>query len=640
MQAVFVSVLEKSGWRWLLLLLFIMGGCVAASSDTDLEVLSEPDMRLEISDADGLRSMDEGSLVPMDGQLSDQSVSDQSVSDQSIDMMSTPDFVSPRTDMGVERDDMGEPVVPNVPRVVAGLPRIYDFSGAATDEVDTLIRRALDGLGLDAETGPSPADRVFVNRWYIAWIDETGFYGKINGLWTLNGDLGQLDFKLLDEQRPVNTMVVGEFGRGEWPQGYKGAEHIEFPNATPEADDDPNCARTGSFCAQYSLNEALEYTDSDIPAWRACNYGTPSFSDHFEPIEISVLNDGLRIVYEGPLTKEGDFGGSSTGANCHGEFLFPDGVRRRVYLRVGYDLSADLQHVDRLIQIRNPPGNPMFDGPFGFIGGFVISRFPNPHPLKRLHHFARPEVRAVTVNWNDRSIQLQPQSWNALPADTPAHDIVLGWANQQVSLSPSPFFSAGKALSISNHGPNENGDTGFCLCVVHGGIEIGGGLRVGPVDGGVLTEASIRRLTIHDDEAAQERFRRIYEAETELNHGLGRADEDGWSANVSDESGHLIFGPYATDWGDRPIKVVFRMMIDVVNDTEEEVVNIDIHDATTQETLLSMPLIRRQFRAPFAYQDFEIEVDLMGRANHQIETRVFWHDISYVRVDRVTVIGQ
>mgnify|MGYP004045198465 CR=1 FL=1 len=535
--------------------------------------------------------------------------------------------------------DLGQAPVSDLPRIVEGLPMIYDFTGADSQVIDSLVRRALDGLGMDSETGPNSLDKIFVNRWYIAWIDETGFYGKMNGLWSLNGDLAQLEFELLDGQRPVNTLVVGEFGRGTWPEGYKGAEHIEFPNATPEADDDPNCAAPGSFCAQYSLNEALEYTDEDIAPWRSCNPGIARFSDHFPPIEVSIRNDGMRIMYEGPLTKEGDFGGSSTGANCHRDFLFPDGMRRRVYARVGYELNADSQALDRLLQIRNPQGNPLFDGPFSFIGGFVMSRFPNPHPLKRLHHFARPQDRAVSVQWNDRRVDLEGGVWTAMPTDTPGQDVVLGWANQHVSLSSSPIFAAGKSFSMSNHGPNENGDTGFCLCVVHGGIEMGGGLRVGSVRGGATSEISIRRLTIHHDARTQARFTRVYEAETDLNHRLGRAEADGWAANVLEEPGHLIFGPYASDWGERPITVNFRMMIDVVNTSAEEVVTIDIYDATAQEVLVSTPLTRGQFNAALQYQDFELEADLAGRLNHQFETRVFWHDISYVRVDRVTVVG-
>ena len=621
-------------------------GCTVSEDTSNLASSGDIDMATAPLESDAMLRMDMDSALITDAEIGDAAPAEQR-SDAAMDNATDATVldVTVALDMALQDPDgavadVGQPALPDLPRIVEGLPMIYDFTGADTEQIDTLVRRALDGLGMDAETGPNPLDRVFVNPRYIAWIDETGFYGKMNGLWALNGDVDQLEFELLDGARPVNTLVVGEFGRGAWPEGYKGAEHIEFPNATPEADDDPSCAASGSFCAQYSLNEALEYTDEDIDAWRSCNPGIASFSDHFPPIEVSVRSDGIRLMYEGPLTKEGDFGGSSTGSNCHRDFLFPDGIRRRVYARVGYDLGVDSHHIDRLIQIRNPRGNPEFDGPFSFIGGFVMSRFPNPHPLKRLHHFVRPQDRAVNVQWNDRRIDLEADAWTAMPTDTPAQDVVLGWANQRVSLSSSPLFAQGKAFSISNHGPNENGDTGFCLCVVHGGIEMGGGLRVGPVRGGVTSDISIRRLTLHDDVSTDVIFTRIYEAETDLNHGVGRAEADGWAANVLDEPGHLIFGPYARDWGAQSITVTFRMMIDVVNASAEEVVTIDVFDATAQEVVASTPLTRRQFNAALQYQDFDLYADLSERLNHQFETRVFWHDISYVRVDRVTVFGQ
>ena len=64
--------------------------------------------------------------------------------------------------------------------------------------------------------------------------------------------------------------------------------------------------------------------------------------------------------------------------------------------------------------IRKPQSNPPFSGPFGFIGGFVFTQFPVPHPLKRLHHYARPSERDLTVNW-DVEAQLRSGVWNHPP---------------------------------------------------------------------------------------------------------------------------------------------------------------------------------------------------------------------------------
>ena len=80
---------------------------------------------------------------------------------------------------------------------------------------------------------------------------------------------------------------------------------------TPEEDDDPMCAQ--SYCAQYGLNEAAHYTNPNLYAWQACNEGSPSFTDHFEPLKVEFNVDGLHLTYRAPLTKEGDFGGSAQG---------------------------------------------------------------------------------------------------------------------------------------------------------------------------------------------------------------------------------------------------------------------------------------------------------------------------------------
>ncbi|MEE2788985.1 MAG: hypothetical protein VX589_16740 [Myxococcota bacterium] len=518
-----------------------------------------------------------------------------------------------------------------------GLPRIHDFSAAPPDHVNRLVRRALDGLGLDDRTGPDPRDRIFVGRWYMAWIDETGFYGKMNGLWSLNGDPNALNFTLLEDDRPVNAFIVGENGDGQWPGGYMGAEHIEFPNSVPEADDDPGCARQGSFCGQYSHGEALRYTDPDIPTWRACNEGSPDWDTHFSPYEVVATPTGLRLMYEGPLTKQGDFGGSTTGNHCHADFLFPDGQRRRVYLRVGYELGAESHGFDRLLQVRNPEGNPEFDGSFSFIGGFVMTTWPNPHPLKRLDRYVRVDEAAVQVRWGDDQVRIEPGRWTGLPGTVPNHDVVLGWARQPVTLSAFADYTEARAFTLSNHG-EDSGDSGFCLCIVHGAIEMGGGLISVPVPGGNESHLARRRLTLRHESPAPAPQVWTYEAETDLSHGLGRADADGWSASTNDdEAGHMVFGPYASDWGEGPRSATFRLMVDVADDREERVAIIDIFDADADEIITSRPILRSDFGRSFQYQDFTLDFDMTGRDGHRMETRVYWRDISYLRLDRVIV---
>ena len=618
--------------------------CADPSSSTEEMILATP-ADGALMDASRSNPQDVGAEGRLDISQPDMASTTPSSLDVGLARMDVQ--VSPLTDMSSFQIDMAatsEAVdmftsIQPMERRVQGLPLIHDFSNADPDLVDALVRRALDGLGLDAATGPHEQDRIFVGKHYMVWIDETGFYGKMNGLWPLNGESVDLNFVLFDGLRPVNLLIVGEDGNGRWPAGYKGAEHIEFPSDVAEVDDDPNCTTAGLFCAQYSLAEAGPYTDPDIGSWRACNEGRPSFDEHFAPVDIEFTNRGLTLMYEGPLTKQGDFGGSATGSGCHEHFLFSDGVRRRVNLRVGYALYADGLTIDRLLQVRNAVGNPTFDGPFSFIGGFVLSKFPNPHRLKGFHRHVWVETQEVGIDWHERRITLAPQEWTRLPNEVPTRDIVLGWANQPVSLSPYPNFVMGQSLSISNHGPNENGDSGFCLCVVHGGIEMGGGLRTGPVENGRTSAVSVRRLTLHREIPAPPDLAWVYEAESELRNVIGRVETNGRSANtVLDEPGHLAFGPYASDWSDGPKQAVFRMLIDVVSGAPEIVATADIFDATTQEIVASRQILRSNFDLPFTYRNIAFDFDMTGREGHRMETRLYWHDISYLRLDRVTIL--
>ena len=63
--------------------------------------------------------------------------------------------------------------------------------------------------------------------------------------------------------------------------------------------------------------------------------------------------------------------------------------------------------------------------------------------------------------------------------------------------------------------------------------------------GGTQSLVARRRLTIHRDAQQPIAFEWLYEAERDLQHGLGRAGRTWWSASVQpDQEGHLIYGPY------------------------------------------------------------------------------------------------
>ena len=523
-----------------------------------------------------------------------------------------------------------------------GFPLIHNHSLASRPRVLALVRAALDGLGFDPASGEGPnhRDRVFVGQHYLAWIDQTGFHGKMNGLWALDGGAGDaLDFVVTDaDGRPVNAFVPGEDGEGTWPSSYKGAEHVEFPNRVVEPGD--SCG--GDWCNQYSLNEAPHLVNPRIQHWTACNAGSIGFDVLVEPVQVQPIAGGIKLVYEGRLVKEADGDGNHDGDSCHADFLFPDGVRRPVYLRLGYELRGDADFIERTMQLRNPAGNPTLAGDMSLIGGFVMTGWPAPHYLKRLQRFWRPEEREVHLRWGDADLTLRPDVWNDLSALVPVdRDVLIGWIDQPVSVSGDDSYGSGIAMTLSHVGTIDNADVGACLCTVHGGIELGGGLvHAGmslPIAGGQSTVEGRRRLTLHAMGPGPVVHGRLLQAET-LAHGIGRLDGDGWQAATGpDVAGHMAYGPYATDWGGGSMQASFFLMVDNNTAANDIVVTLEINDATASQIIASRPVRRHELRAAHQYQRFAIDADLTGRPGHRMETRVFWHDVSFVKLDKVVL---
>lgn len=128
----------------------------------------------------------------------------------------------------------------------------------------------------------------------------------------------------------------------------------------------------------------------------------------------------------------------------------------------------------------------------------------------------------------------------------------------------------------------------------------------------------------------------VFEAERDLNHNVGRAEGEGWSATTAlDARGHMSFGPYTSAVAPGPRVASWRLLIDVVAATDHAVVTLDVFDAASGTTLARREVRRRTFQAPMAYQ--ELELPFTAAAGQQLEFRVYWHDTSYVRLDRVSV---
>jgi len=128
-----------------------------------------------------------------------------------------------------------------------------------------------------------------------------------------------------------------------------------------------------------------------------------------------------------------------------------------------------------------------------------------------------------------------------------------------------------------------------------------------------------------------------WEAES-LPHNVGYADGEGWAASVSNGPQHMTYGPYTTNISIGDHVAAWKLMVDNVTADNADVVQIDIGDATTYETLASRTLTRKEWASAWKYQYFYLPFTLdAGHAAHPIELRTFYKATSYVRVDRIGV---
>lgn len=279
---------------------------------------------------------------------------------------------------------------------------LLNKSASSDARCRTLFDIAGNSLNMPHPEGPISGDSVFCGKYYLVWIDRTGFYGEMNGLWQLNAQTGDfLDFVEKDSLgRPVNMLIVAEHYDGRWAPGSAGAEHTELLNRTAETDDSLACERLNGFCNMYALPEAGRITSGNIPLpwWSSCNSGKPGFLDRFYPVTVANIADGngIKMVFEGRLAKVSDNDGTYDCDNSHADWLFPDKQRRLLYLRAGYELYGDKPVLVRTFQIRNPEGNPKPGiGDFGrnpyLVRGFALTELRNPPSEKAFGSYLRPE---------------------------------------------------------------------------------------------------------------------------------------------------------------------------------------------------------------------------------------------------------
>ena len=127
-----------------------------------------------------------------------------------------------------------------------------------------------------------------------------------------------------------------------------------------------------------------------------------------------------------------------------------------------------------------------------------------------------------------------------------------------------------------------------------------------------------------------------FQAESHLQHLIGRKEADGWSATTRDDSsGFLAYGPYTTLIPAGQRVATFRLLIDNNSANNDRVVTLDIYDATAKHVLAQRDINRRDFLNANQYQDFAVVFD--SPSANRLEFRTYWHDRAYIRQDSVVI---
>jgi len=123
-----------------------------------------------------------------------------------------------------------------------------------------------------------------------------------------------------------------------------------------------------------------------------------------------------------------------------------------------------------------------------------------------------------------------------------------------------------------------------------------------------------------------------------MGHNTGRPETDGWLCQTSIDAPrqHMVYGPYYNGLPAGPNVAEFRLKIDNNTANNDSIVDIDVRNATTGQTLAARTLTRLEFPIAGDYTQFTLPFT-MPAANQSVEFRVYWYGTSYTKVDWVGV---
>ncbi|KAJ3086189.1 hypothetical protein HK102_013425 [Quaeritorhiza haematococci] len=505
--------------------------------------------------------------------------------------------------------------------------QVQSCSGTPPETALKLVRSAIAGLGFRQIEGPREGDRFFVGRYYVAWVDSTGYYTKLNGLWNLNGKVCEdSDFTLqepdLNSMRPINMFLPGEDGDGAWPASYQGAEHYEIPTFKGDTHD-----------SQSGLMEANHFTNFNLPHWTQCVNADNSEARWINQpgrSEFTVSGNTLTASNTGKLEIVARFHGNSF--PCRGNFVFGNGQSGDFMLVTTYTFYGNEPKVDRQYQYINLTPFPYtpHNSIQKLIGGMLLTKWPHPHYLKQFQR-AGAFDSVVLADY-------APFPYNGAGQTADMIDVRGGGA---MTLSATGTMTSGRSVTISQAGGL--GDVGICLCHVHGGFELGGSvLQDQRVEAGQPSPLHSRSFIFGTEldkvSATQIETLKILGNDPDPSiHDLGSlVDDKSWGQGVGRDPGYLLARRSMSVKRGSVGQAAFYLAIDIVNGAaEDKVVTLDIA-LNGREAIATKEIRRKDFFADNTIQRFVLPFQVTS-ADGNLEPRIFWHNKAFIKTEGVVV---
>jgi len=150
------------------------------------------------------------------------------------------------------------------------------------------------------------------------------------------------------------------------------------------------------------------------------------------------------------------------------------------------------------------------------------------------------------------------------------------------------------------------------------------------------TTLQVNHVAVH--QAAKLDFIKSWKmSDPALGHRIGRADGEGWSANMQqDKEGFLSFGPYVKNLPLGAWKVSFPLIIDNNSADNAKIVRLEVYDPDADEILSSREVTRQQFLYSNVTQYFEIPFDNIS-TDCRLEFRIYWYGVAKVTAKDISI---